>query len=200
MTIEHVSVAPLVGPLALVGIGFAFAIASVTSVAVNAVRIQFAGMASATTSLLRDFGFTLGPAIVAAVALSRAATTIHAKIAASPTLRHQLAAFYASASSSPKAAAAVGAVKSGPLGANGVPATATLPTGRTVPLNPLKDVAFHALGRAYQFDYVIVACAAAVAALLVLLVLRADPHHDADELARAEANQFASPPLADPAA
>jgi MFS family permease len=192
VTIAHVAVAPLVLPLALVGIGFSFAISSVIAVAVNTVRIELAGMASATTSLLRDFGFTLGPAVVAAVALSRAATAIHAKVAASPALAHRLDAFYASASSSPKAAAAVGAVKSGPLGANGVPATATTPSGKTVPLNPLKDVAFHALGSAYQFDYVIVGCAAAVAAVLVLLVLRVDPHHDADELARAEANQYAT--------
>ncbi len=191
VTIEHVAVTPLVGPLALVGIGFAFAISSVTSVAVNTVRIQFAGMASATTSLLRDFGFTLGPAVVAAVALSRAATDIHAKVAASPVLQHKLASFYASAAHSPSAAAAVGAVKSGPLGANGVPATAVV-GGKTIPLNPLKDVAFHALGRAYQFDYVIVGVAAAIAAALVLLVLRADPHHDADELARAEANPYAT--------
>jgi hypothetical protein len=192
VAIEHVAVGPLVVPLAIVGIGFSFAVSSVIAVAVNTVRIGLAGMASATTSLLRDFGFTLGPAIVAAVALSRAGTTIHQKIAASPALQHRLATFYASASSSPMAAAAVGAVKSGPLGANGVPATATTPSGKTVPLNPLKDVAFHALGSAYQFDYVIVGCAAAVAAVLVLLVLRVDPHHDADELARAEANQYAS--------
>jgi MFS family permease len=197
--IEHVSITPLVLPLSLVGIGFAFAVSSVTAVAVNTVRIQFAGMASATTSLLRDFGFTLGPAVVAAVALSRAATDIHAKVAASPALQHRLATFYGSAAHAPpaqreQAQAAIAAVKSGPLGANGVPATATLPNGHTVPLNPLKDVAYHALGRAYQFDYVIVGCAAALAALLVLLVLRIDPHHDADELARAEANQYASAP------
>jgi MFS family permease len=194
VTIERVSIAPLVVPLALVGIGFAFAISSVTAVAVNTVRIQFAGMASATTSLLRDFGFTLGPAVVAAVALSRAGTRIHAAIAASPALQHKLATFYASASSSPAAAAAVGAVRSGPLGANGVPATATLPSGKTVALNPLHEIAFHALGKGYQFDYVIVGCAAAVAAGLVLLVLRIDPHHDADELARVESHQYASAP------
>ena len=77
-------------------------------------------------------------------------------------------------------------------GANAVPASATTPAGKTVALNPRKDVAFPALGSAYQFDYVIVGAAAGLAAALVLLVLRADPHHDADELARAEANQYAS--------
>ncbi len=200
VSIEHVSIAPLVLPLALVGIGFAFAVSSVTAVAVNTVRIQYAGMASATTSLLRDFGFTLGPAIVAAVGLSRAATDISAKVAASPALQHRVATFYASAAHVPAAQraqteAAIAAVKSGPLGANGVPATATLPDGRTVGLNPLKDIAFHALGKAYQFDYLILGCTAAVAALLVLLVLRVDARHDADELAAAEANQYASAPV-----
>ena len=196
VTIQHMSLVPLIGPLALVGIGFAFAISSVIAVAVNTVRIQLAGMASATTSLLRDFGFTLGPAIVAAVALSRAGSAIHAKLAASPSLQHKLTAFYHSVASAPaahraQAAAAVAAVKSGPLGANAVPATTKL-AGHTVALNPLKGVAFQALGSAYQFSYVVAGCGAAVAAALVLLVLRADPHHDADELAEAESQQFAS--------
>jgi len=34
--------------------------------------------------------------------------------------------------------------------------------------------------------------AAGLSALLVLLVLRADPHHDADELAEAEAQQYSA--------
>ena len=54
-------------PLALVGIGFALSVTSVTATAVNTVPIHYAGMASASTSLLRDFGFTLGPAIIGAV-------------------------------------------------------------------------------------------------------------------------------------
>jgi len=120
--VSHVSIVPMIAPLALVGIGFAFAVSSVTAVAVNTVRIPLAGMASATTSLLRDFGFTMGPAIVGAIALSRAASSIHAKVAASPSLQHALNTFYASAAHAPAAqrpqlAAAIGAVKSGPLGA-----------------------------------------------------------------------------------
>ena len=190
-SVSHLSIAPMVAPLILVGIGFAFAISSVTAVAVNTVRIHLAGMASATTSLLRDFGFTLGPAIVGAIALSRAASAIHGKVAASPRLQHALTGFYHSVASAPpaqrpKLAAAVAAVKSGPLGANAVPATAPLPGGHTAPLNPLKDVAFHALGSAYSFGYVVVGCAAAVSAVLVLLVLRTDGQHDADALAAAE--------------
>jgi MFS family permease len=197
LSVSHLSVGPVIAPLAVVGIGFAFAVSSVTAVAVNTVRINLAGMASATTSMFRDLGFTLGPAIIGAIALSRAASTIQSKIAASPQLQHGLKAFYAAPAHAPAAQqaqlwAAVGAVKSGPLGANAVPATATTPTGHTVPLNPLKETAFHALGSAYSFGYVVCAVAAAVAAILVLLVLRVDPHHDADELAEVESNQFAS--------
>ena len=83
------------------------------------------------------------------------------------------------------------AVKSGPLGANAVPATATLPNGHTVPLNPLKHVAFHALGDAYSFGYVVVGCAAALSALLVLAVLRTDARHDADEVAVVTSQDYA---------
>jgi MFS family permease len=195
--VTNVSIAPMVGPLVVVGIGFAFAISSLTAVAVNTVRIHLAGMASATTSMLRDFGFTLGPALVGAIALSRAASTIHAKVAASPSLQHALTTFYGSVAKAPaaqqhQAAAAVAAVKSGPLGANAVPATMTLPNGHTAALNPLKDVAFHALGHAYSFGYVVVGCSAAAAAALVLLILRTDQHHDADELAVAESEQHAT--------
>jgi hypothetical protein len=42
---------------------------------------------------------------------------------------------------------------------------------------------------------VVVGCAAAVAAILVLLVLRVDARHDADELAAAEQEQYAPPEL-----
>jgi hypothetical protein len=107
---------------------------------------------------LRDFGFTLGPAVIGAIALSSAAAEIHAKIAASATLQKALAAFNQAPAHVPAAqrasvSAAVHAVNSGPLGANAVPATVPGPGGKPVPLNPLKDVAFHALGHAYSTGY-----------------------------------------------
>jgi len=196
--ISHVSIAPMIAPLALVGVGFAFSISSVTAVAVNTVRIPLAGMASATTSLLRDLGFTMGPAIIGAIALSRATSSIHTKLANSPTLQHALHAFYGSAAHAPLAqrpqlAAAIDAVKSGPLGANGVPGDIKLPNGHTVPFNPLKDIAFNALGHAYSFGYIVCGLSAGLAALLVLLVLRADPHHDADELTQPEGQPHRQP-------
>ncbi len=190
VSIHHDSVGAILPPLIVVGIGFAFSVSSLTAVAVNTVRIQFAGMASATTSLLRDFGFALGPTVVIAIGTTRAAHSINKAIATNPTLSKSLTAFYNSVAHVPAAAkaqtaAAVGAVHSGPLGAVAVPATVQA-GNKTVPLNPLHDTAFNALGSSYQFVFGICAVCAAVAAVLVLGVLRADADHDADELARVE--------------
>jgi MFS family permease len=170
------SVGVVAVPLLIVGIGFKLAVTTITVVAVNSVPTDKAGMASGATSMLRDFGLTLGPAIIGAVALSNAAGTISARLAASPPLRAALAAFNASPNSAPPALrpqleAAVGAVQSGPLGANAVPATATSPTGQTVPLNPLKDIAFHALSDAYATGYLICGISAVVAAIVAASVL-----------------------------
>jgi MFS family permease len=190
VSINRHSVWAIIPALVVVGIGFGFSVSSVTAVAVNTVRIQFAGMASATTSLLRDFGFALGPTVVIAIGTSRAAAKIKAAIAGNHALAHQVAAFYGSVAHVPAAAraataAAVGAVKSGPLGAVAVPATVQA-GGHTVPLNPLHATAYHALGSAYQLVFAICAVCALVAAVLVLAVLRADAQHDADELALVE--------------
>jgi MFS family permease len=149
------SIWPIVGPLALVGIGFAFALSGVTAVAVNTVPGHLAGMASGTTSQLRDFGFTLGPAVIGAIALSQAASHLQAKIAASPSLQSALAAFDKQAP--PEVA---GAVHSGPLGANAIPG------------NPLKSLAFAALDHAYAVGYVVCGVAALAAAVLAAAGLR----------------------------
>jgi hypothetical protein len=138
-------------------------------------------MASGTTSQLRDFGFTLGPAVIGAIALSSAAAEIHAKIAGSAALQKALAAFNQAPAHVPAAqrasvSAAVHAVNSGPLGANGVPATVPGPNGKPMPFNPLKDVAFHALGHAYSVGYVICGIAALLAGLLAVTVLRGRAH------------------------
>ncbi len=174
--VTGLSLAPIIAPLALVGVGFAFALSGVTAMAVNTVPNHLAGMASGTTSQLRDFGFTLGPAIIGAVALSQAAAQIQARIAASARLRAALAAFSRAPAHVPAAQrasvqAAVNAVKSGPLGANGVPATVPGPKGTPVPFNPLKDIAFHALGQAYSLGYLICGVAALAAAVLAMAAL-----------------------------
>ncbi|MFJ9542770.1 MFS transporter [Streptomyces sp. NPDC101225] len=72
---EH-GLLPLLGPLVLNGLGFGLVVAALTAAAVNTVPQKYTGMASASTSLVRDLGQTLGPAIVGAVALSMAADRI----------------------------------------------------------------------------------------------------------------------------
>jgi MFS family permease len=158
---SQVGLGPVIAPYILIGIGFALAVSAMTAVLVDTVPIHLEGMASAAANMLRDFGFTLGPAVVGAVTLSRAATEIHSKVASNPALSRALAAFNASAAHKPSLKPVVGAVNSGPLGANSVPN----------PPNPLKDVAFHALGSANSVGYVICGVAGLVAALLVMAAL-----------------------------
>jgi MFS family permease len=158
-SVTHLSIWPIVAPLILVGIGFAFALSGVTAVAVNTVPNHLAGMASGTTSQLRDFGFTLGPAVIGAIALSVAAAQIQDKLRASPALQSAMEKF--SAGAPPEA---VGAVNSGPLGANAVPG------------NPIQSVAFHALDHAYSLGFVVCGAAALVAAALAVAALGGSAH------------------------
>lgn len=181
LSASHLSIAPVIAPLIVIGTGFALALNAITAVAVNTVPNHLAGMASGTTSLLRDFGFTLGPAVIGAIALSRAASSISAKVASNDALAKALAGFNAApagapAGQKPALEAAVGAVNSGPLGANAVPGTVTLPSGQTIPFNPLKDVAFHALDNAYSLGYVVCGVAAAAAAALAAFGLSGRAH------------------------
>src|SRR5947209_1964530 len=140
-SVVDMSLAAIIPPLVLIGVGFAFALSGVTAVAVNTVPNHLAGMASGTTSQLRDFGFTLGPAVIGAIALSNAAGAIQSKVDATPELQQAVEKFDTSAP-----AELVGAVHSGPLGANAIPAQAG---------NPLHEVAFNALGHAYSIGYVV---------------------------------------------
>jgi len=131
--------------------------------------------------MLRDFGLTLGPAVIGAIALSHAASEMSAKVAASPKLEAALKAFNAAPAHAPAAErgqleGAVHAVNSGPLGANGVPASITLPDGSTMPFNPLKDVAFHALSNAYSIGYLVCGIAGLVAAVIAAIVLGGRSH------------------------
>jgi MFS family permease len=179
----NLSIAAVAVPLLVVGAGFKLAVTAITVVALNSVPTVKAGMASGATSMLRDFGLTLGPAVIGAIALTKAANAISAQVAASPQLQTALQAFnqapaHAPAAEKAQVEAAVGAVNSGPLGANAVPATVTLPDGTTQPFNPLKDVAFHALSDAYAIGYLICGIAALVAALIAAVLLGGRKHTD----------------------
>jgi MFS family permease len=180
----NLSIAAVAVPLLIAGVGFKLSVTSITVVAVNSVETSKAGMASGATSMLRDFGLTLGPAIIGAVALSRAAAEISTKVAASPHLQASLKAFNASPGHAPAALrpqleGAVGAVNSGPLGANGVPATIPGPGGKLIPFNPLKDVAFHALSNAYAIGYLICGVSALIAAVIAVVLLAGRAHTNA---------------------
>lgn len=154
-SVTDMSILPIIAPLVLIGVGFAFALSSITAVAVNTVPNHLAGMASGTTSQLRDFGFTLGPAVIGTVALGSAADEMQSAVATDPQLRSAVADFSANAPP-----AEVGAVHSGPLGANAVPG------------NPLQDVAFHALDHSYSLGYLVCGIAALLAAALAAGALR----------------------------
>jgi hypothetical protein len=93
---SDLSLLPVVLPFILVGLGFALSLSALTAIAVNTPPTHLAGMASGTTNMPRDFGFTLGPAVIGAVALSQAAATIRLDLAASAGLRKALAAFVSS--------------------------------------------------------------------------------------------------------
>jgi len=163
---SQVGLGPVIVPYALIGVGFAFAVSALTAVLVDTVPNHLEGMASAAANTLRDFGFTLGPAVIGAITLSNAAAAIHAKLASTPALSRALAAFNAAAAHVPALKAAVGAVNSGPLGANAVPN----------PPNPIKNVAFDALGHANSIGYLVCGIAALAAALLVVFGITGATH------------------------
>jgi MFS family permease len=175
---SDLSLVSVVPAFILVGIGFGLSLAALSTVAVSTPPTHLAGMASGTTNMLRDFGFTLGPAVIGAVALSQAADQIRQKLLASPALRKQYATFIASpahvsAAQRASVAGAVHAVQSGPLGANAVPATVVGPGGHLLPFNPLKTIAFNALSHSYSLGFVLSGSAALLGALLTAALMRA---------------------------
>jgi MFS family permease len=143
----------LIVPLGLVGLGFAVTVSSITATAVNTVPLRLAGMASATTNLLRDFGFTLGPAVIGAVALSRAASSFSSSLHGS-ALPDSL-----------KGAGSAVLQEGGPLAVNG--ASAASPK-----LSDLHPLALDALGHGYAIGFVVCGSAALFSALLALIALR----------------------------
>ncbi|MGW3173395.1 MFS transporter [Streptomyces sp. NPDC001153] len=143
----------LILPLGLVGVGFAFTVSSITATAVNTVPLPLAGMASAATNLLRDFGFTLGPAVIGAVALSRAASRVTSALATSSSLNAES-----------RTAAHEVLKEGGPLALNSVPAAS--------PPGAARAYALDALGHGYAIGFAVCGSAALFSALLVVTALR----------------------------
>ncbi|MFD6280209.1 MFS transporter [Streptomyces sp. NPDC060209] len=135
-----------VAPALLIGIGFALTVSSVTAVALNSVPPNLAGMASATTNMLRDLGFALGPVVVGAVALSKAGSAFAANLSGADLSDGQLAAA--------REVAAAG----GPIAVNSLPPGA--------PGSAAHGLALEALGSGFSTAFLVCGVAAAVAAAL----------------------------------
>jgi MFS family permease len=149
MSIDDSSLTILIVPLGLVGIGFSFAVSAVTATAVETVPHGLAGMASATTSMLRDLGFTLGPAVIGAIAAARAASNWTSGLASSG------------------ASAAAKAEANGILSKGGLPAVLHADPDKAV-----SGVAFHALGNAYGLGFTVCGIAALACCVVTVLLLR----------------------------
>jgi MFS family permease len=161
LNITDTSLTSLIVPIGLVGVGFALAVSSITSASINTVPLHYAGMASATTNLLRDFGFTLGPALVGAVALSQAAKTFVTNLNTADLPADEVAAAQAVAK------------EGGPLAVNGLhPGTAG---------SAAHEAAMTALGHGYTIGFLLCAISALVAAILTLLAMRGGAHDHAVE-------------------
>ncbi|MFI6874708.1 MFS transporter [Streptomyces sp. NPDC050400] len=136
----------LIAPALLIGIGFALTISSVTAVALGSVPPHLAGMASATTNMLRDLGFALGPVVVGAVALSGAGSAFTTNLSG------------AVLPAAETAAAGEVAAAGGPLAVNSLlPGT---------PGSTAHNLALDALGSGFSTAFLVCAAAAAVAAAL----------------------------------
>ena len=144
-------------PALLTGVGFALTISSVTAVAINTVPHHLAGMASATTNLLRDLGMALGPVLVGAIALGSARGTTLAQL---PGL-----GLPADVTGQVTGIAQQG----GAVALNSIP---ELP-------DAVHAVALTALGHGFNLAYLVCAVAALVAAVLTFVGLAGVRHHHA---------------------
>lgn len=145
-------------PDLLIGVGFALCVSSVTAVALDSVPPQLAGMASATTNMLRDLGFALGPVVVGAVALSKAATAFSSDLGGAGLPAEHLGA------------ARGVAAEGGPIAVN------SLPPG--TPGSAAHDLALDALGNGFSNAFLICGTAAALAAVLTAVgMIGVRPHH-----------------------
>ena len=164
-------------PLLLLGIGFALTVGSITAVAINAVEPSRIGMASATTNMLRDLGFALGPVVGSAIAFSLGAAAFSGP----------LAGILNGAGLSPDDAAGLSHVPplgflsgwegviaqvSGQAAASGAPASAVhgIVSGLTGAQAQIQGAAGVALGKGFHVVYLTAAVAAIVSAVLTVFI------------------------------
>jgi len=146
------TVVSMLPALLLAGFGFGLLVSAITAAAVNAVPIELAGMASATTTVVRDLGQTLGPALIGTIALSQAAGVLGPQLATLPL--------------PVDAQHAVNAV----FGAGGPLALATAPLGPASTV--VAPIVREALEHAYGIAFLVCAAAAVLAAIVALVFVR----------------------------
>lgn len=136
--------------LLLNGLGFGLLVSALTAAAVNSVPLSLAGMASATSSMMRDLGQTLAPAVIGAVALTQAAPVALAGLSTATGV----------------APAQLGAAN-GILDGGGPLALASAPLGPQI-----GAVASRALAHGYDVGLLVAAVSCLVAALIAGVFLR----------------------------
>lgn len=149
-------------PMVVVGIGFALSVGSLTAVAIHAVPVRLAGMASATTNMLRDLGFALGIVIVGAVTVSAANSKLLSGLGAALGGVHPPYSNIAAGISHQAGALAINSMPVIP----GPPHMAPLPMPAA-----LHELAYTALGNAYALGFRVCAICALTASALILVGL-----------------------------
>jgi MFS family permease len=166
-----------IGPLLLLGMGFALTVGSITAVAINTVPPQHIGMASATTNLLRDLGFALGPVIGSAIAFGIGAATFAAPLSGILAGAGLPADAVAGLSNVPPLGYLSGwegviAQFSGQAAAGGAPAQAIdgMVKALTSAQPQIQGVAGTSLGQGFQAVYLAAGVAATLSAILTLFI------------------------------
>lgn len=164
-------------PLLVLGIGFALTVGSVTAVAINTVPPQQIGMASATTNLLRDLGFALGPVIGSAIAFGIGASVFAAPLSGILSGAGLPADAVAGLANVPPLGLLSGwdgviAQFSGQATAGGAPAQAV--DGMVQAINTaqaqIQGMAGTSLGQGFQAVYLAAGIAAVLSAILTLFI------------------------------
>jgi hypothetical protein len=149
-------------PMVVVGIGFALTVGSLTAVAIHTVPVRLAGMASATTNMLRDLGFALGIVITGAITVSAANHKLLAGLGKALTGVHP-----------PYSDVAAGiSHQAGAIAINSLPVIPGPGHLRPLPMPAaLHQLAYHSLGSAYALGFRLCAICALIASGLILIGL-----------------------------
>ncbi|UDY23475.1 MFS transporter [Nocardioides sp. Kera G14] len=168
-----------IGPMILNGIGFALTVGSITAVAINSVPLRLAGMASATTNLLRDFGFALGPVLGGALYNSIAKGRFNDGLDAAfgESAKQGFTVLHQPLDPHVPTDAVMGALHgisgAGPLAVNSVQTLTDPASGKPFVDMPfaLHDLAFTSLSNAFNTTFLVAALCALVSAVLTAVGL-----------------------------